>query len=224
MAPAKLCSKHPPEEHWRLRADSARTPADEPGPWACQVCHPMPEPLRVESEQFDLSKGHVDPYARTYREEDYAPNGNIIGSVSAVTLTLDKATTLIEKWKAEEFGWVKMRILALADTYGEYHADLLVGVRLDSPNMVGAAVNALARQGLLEKLNRHGEVEHRQTLNGKSRRASYVWRLTPNGASAVARWRKLTGAKKGQLPGPPRPAGESGEVLRDGISIQEVLT
>jgi hypothetical protein len=73
-------------------------------------------------------------------------------------------------------------ILLTAAERGEFHADDLADVHLPEPNLIGAAVNALAKGGLLEKLNRHGQLEHRKGVAPAAySRASYVWRPTKRG-------------------------------------------
>lgn len=107
---------------------------------------------------------------------------------SVPPLTLEMAQHFFDVFKAFRYGWVRARIIMLANDHGEFHADMVADLALPEPNMIGAAVNALAKWGLLEKLNRHGEVEHRRGASPASHgRSSYVWRLTSNGRSLASR-------------------------------------
>lgn len=89
-----------------------------------------------------------------------------------------EALRVLEVWRGEATGWVRARVLALARRNGEYHADMMVGVRLGPPRTLDVVTDHLARQGLIEKLNAAGEREHRPTRN---RSKAWVWRLTPEG-------------------------------------------
>lgn len=218
--PQEGCAKHDRAMWWRLAAGSELTPPGEHGIWTCAICHTPPEPLLKHIEWFDEEEDGVLWDAQYQAFLGHEPH--VVGQVKASTLNLGEAQALFEKWKGEEYGWVKARILTLARIHGEYHADMMIGVELESPNMIGAAVNALARGGYLEKLNRQGEVEHRQTASGTSRRASYVWRLSAKGRDTAAKLRKALGDSD-RLPGPKRSNVIDGQVSRDGRTIQGVL-
>lgn len=115
---------------------------------------------------------------------------------SIPTLSVREADELFNSWRPMEYGWLRARIIALAARHGEYHADMLAGVEITEPNQVGAAVQALARMDILEKLNRDGDVEHRTgTSDAAHGRQSYVWRLTPKGRVLGDRWREERGDK-----------------------------
>jgi hypothetical protein len=82
-------------------------------------------------------------------------------------LSLSDVQQLFETWRSREY-------LLQAAEAGEFH--------LTQPNVIGAAVNALAKGQLLEKRNRLGETEHRPGSSPASHgRASYVWRATERG-------------------------------------------
>jgi hypothetical protein len=222
MAPDDLpgCYKHEREHWWRLRADSPATPEGEHGIWTCGLCHPMPEPLRPQCEPFDERvHGPVfDAAVRArYPSPEPEPVGHVIGQATPATLTLETATALIEKWKAQEFGWVRALVVTLARIHHEYHADLLIGMEVHAP-AVGAAINSLSKSGLLEKASH----EPRQTKNPTSRRASYPWRLTPRGQEFAMMLRRKMG-NTDRLPRPPRrdaPEVE-GAISADGQYVQE---
>ena len=218
------CGRHDRSDWWRLRAGGTRTVAGLAGIWRCSICHAPPEPLLPEIERWDVTV-HEDEWAQALVEERGLPAvspTHIVGQTTASTLNVTKATELFSKWRGEEFGWVKARIVTLARIHGEYHADMMIGVTLSQPNMIGAAVNALARSGYLEKLNREGDVEHRQTRSGTSRRASYVWRLSADGRALSAHLRKALG-NTDRLPGPPATGSIHGTVSKDGTTIQGAL-
>jgi hypothetical protein len=108
------------------------------------------------------------------------------GSVPPITLS--EVQALFETWRASEYGYVRALILLTAAERGEFHADDLAHLALPQPNVIGAAVNALARAHLLEKRNRSGEIEHRKgAAEAAHARASYVWRATPAGIIAARR-------------------------------------
>lgn len=97
-------------------------------------------------------------------------------------LSLADVQALFAAWKTREYGWVRAHILLQAAEAGEFHADDTAEWELAQPNVIGAAVNALAKAQLLEKRNRQGEVEHRRGSSAAAHgRASYVWRATPSG-------------------------------------------
>jgi hypothetical protein len=97
-------------------------------------------------------------------------------------MTLAIAQSLFETWRKHEYGWVRAHIIETAGRRGEYHADNSAELQVAEPNVIGAAVNALAKSGLIEKLNAEGRMEHRRARAAASHaRASYVWRLTSKG-------------------------------------------
>jgi hypothetical protein len=97
-------------------------------------------------------------------------------------LSLADVQTLFESWRRREYGWVRAHILLQAAEAGEWHSDHAAEWELAQPNLIGAAVNALAKAGLLVKLNRRGEIEHRPGASKASHgRASYVWTATLRG-------------------------------------------
>lgn len=97
-------------------------------------------------------------------------------------LSLADVQQLFTTWRSREYGWVRAHILLQAAEAGEWHCDDTADWDLAQPNVIGAAVNALAKGGLLEKRNRHGEVEHRRGSAAAAHgRASYVWRATERG-------------------------------------------
>lgn len=104
-------------------------------------------------------------------------------------LDVELADEMFDFFRVAEYGWVRARIVLLALRAGEFHAEQMAEIQLPQPNMIGAAVNALATWGVLEKKNRRGEQEHRSGSNPASHgRASYVWRLTdPRGRQFAAR-------------------------------------
>lgn len=110
------------------------------------------------------------------------------GSRGGTTESLEEAQALFEKWKAEEYGGLKVRILYEADQHGEFHGSQLAELQIGQPNLIGAAVQSLTHAGLIENRNRLGQVEHRKSpsMGAAHGRASYVWRLTPSGQSLVA--------------------------------------
>lgn len=211
-----ICVKHPEDAHWRHPENSPLTPGGQPGPWVCGICHPTPR-VFTAVERYDAAvHGEVSVAPVAYR-----PPARRIGQGS--TLDVREATALFEKWKAEEFGWVKAKILTVARQRGEYHADDMIGLELAQPNMIGAAVNALARAGFLEKLNREGRIEHRETRSKTSRRASYVWRLSARGRVLAEELKRGPMQGTERMPGPKRPGHWDGVISRDGTVVQGVL-
>lgn len=103
-------------------------------------------------------------------------------------LSLSDVQQIFATWRSREYGWVRAHILLQAAEAGEFHADDCADWDLAQPNVIGAAVNALAKAGLLEKLNRHGEPEHRRGSSAAAHgRASYVWRATERGKQVARR-------------------------------------
>lgn len=102
-------------------------------------------------------------------------------------LSLAEVQAIFRAWRDQEYSFVRARILLAAAENGEWHADDIAFLQIEEPNVIGAAVNALAKEGLLEKLNGAGEVEHRKgSAEAAHGRASYVWRATEQG-KCVAR-------------------------------------
>jgi hypothetical protein len=105
-----------------------------------------------------------------------------LGHRGGTTRTLEEAQSLLEGARSDDSERIRSAILRTALQRGEFHADHSARWPVSQPNQIGAQVNALARMGLLEKRNRHGEVEHRKAQAEASHgRASYVWRLTTKG-------------------------------------------
>jgi hypothetical protein len=104
--------------------------------------------------------------------------GGTVGSV-------DEAQALYEHWRAERWGWVRARILMLTLKHGEFHGDYLSGVALPEPNIVGAAVRAMNREGLIRST---GEHRASQSVAAHGRR-SYVYELTAEGRQVALRLR-----------------------------------
>jgi hypothetical protein len=110
------------------------------------------------------------------------------GTRGGTVATLDEAQTLFATWRGESYGWLQAHILRLAVQRGEYHADMTAHLELPEANLIGAAVNALAKRGLIEKLNRDGLPEHRAaTSNASHGRGSWVWRPTLRGTGLLTR-------------------------------------
>lgn len=105
-----------------------------------------------------------------------------LGVRGGSTASLAEGMNLIDANKAVEAERVKLAIMRHAWAAGEFHADDAADWQVSEPNIIGAQVNALARGGLIEKLNRHGAAEHRKgAAKAAHGRASYVWRLTERG-------------------------------------------
>lgn len=221
-----------PESHshtyWRLKAEHANPR------FTCGICHPPVAFRRVcfldtRAEGYWHFGQRVEIEVGGWKEPVPPPTGTVessdayvIGSGRAPVMTLAEATALFERWKSHEFGWVRARILTLARIHGEYHGDMIAGIEVSSPNIIGAAMNALANQGLIEKLNREGEVDHRMSAIPTNRRKSHVWRLTTKGKVAAAHLRQSLGGTD-RLPGPKRKDAFSGDLSKDGTTIQGVL-
>lgn len=105
-----------------------------------------------------------------------------LGSRGGSTESLEEGQALMEQHKVTESEVVRRFILRTAYGKAEFHADDAADLDTTSPNLIGAQVNALAKLGLLEKLNKQGQPEHRKgTSKASHGRASYVWRLTQRG-------------------------------------------
>jgi hypothetical protein len=91
--------------------------------------------------------------------------------------TLEEAQDRFGTWREEEYGWVKNRILELALTHGEFHADQLAEQPFAQRNVIGAAVNALVCAGLLVSTGEH----RKGTSPAAHGRKSYVYCLTGAG-------------------------------------------
>jgi predicted ArsR family transcriptional regulator len=109
-----------------------------------------------------------------------------LGSRGGTTATLEEGQARLEESLQDDSERIRSAILRSAFVRGEFHADQAAEWPIRQANQIGAQVNALARMGLLEKLNRDGELEHRKAKAKASHgRASYVWRLTAKGRKAA---------------------------------------
>lgn len=130
-------------------------------------------------------------------------------------MTLDRAQELLERWRADEMGWVRARILQVARLRGEVHADDLADLPLEQPNVIGAVINALCR-GSREwggpLITSTGE-RRRAAAEASHGRRSDVYRLTPVGVTVAYRLRMEVGDR---LPGP-RPKEEEMEPSQDAL-------
>lgn len=93
-------------------------------------------------------------------------------------LTLAEAQAIFRKYREHEYGWVRVKILYLAREKGEFHADMLADVDLDQRNVIGAAVNALAKSKLITPTDEHRHAES----SASHRRRSYVYEITDRGS------------------------------------------
>lgn len=103
------------------------------------------------------------------------------GSRGGSTVSLAQAQEMFRRWKPEEFGWLKARILLIAKAKGEFHGDFLEGTELSERSIIGATVNSLVRSHLLVST---GEHRRSRTAAGHARR-SYVYVLTVRGRSLM---------------------------------------
>lgn len=103
------------------------------------------------------------------------------GSRGGRTASLAQAQEMFRRWKPEEYGWLKARILLIARQKGEFHGDHLEGTELTERSIIGATVNALVRAGLIRST---GEHRRSRTAAGHARR-SYVYVLTEYGESVL---------------------------------------
>jgi DNA-binding MarR family transcriptional regulator len=94
-------------------------------------------------------------------------------------LTLEQAQSLFAHWRRDEYGWLRVAIIRIAQRRGEFHADYIAAQELSERNMIGAAVQSLCKQGYL-----YSTGEHRRGSSkvGHGRR-SYVYKLTEYGHS-----------------------------------------
>lgn len=122
-----------------------------------------------------------DDYRRDRHERYTGGIPGAVGTRGGSTLSLGMAQALFERWKVEEYGWLKARILLIAKKHGEYHADHLATVEISQRNLIGASVNALSVQKLIRSTG-----EHRvgKTVASHGRR-SYVYQLTEDGQRMV---------------------------------------
>lgn len=125
---------------------------------------------------------------------------NRLGMRGGTTGSFGEAQGRMEGSRRDDPARVRSAILRAALKYDEFHADHAANWPLHEPNQIGAQVNALANMGLLEKRNRHGNVEHRAARAAASHgRHSYVWRLTGPGRTAALRVQRIFDAG-GQAP------------------------
>jgi len=125
-----------------------------------------------------------------YREErsglpqrgEVRHHAGALGSRGGTTISVEMAHALFERWKTEEYAWLKARILLIAKKHGEYHADYMATVEMTQRNLIGASVRALVASGLIAST---GEHRTGQTVASHGRR-SYVYRLTGSGEVMVA--------------------------------------
>jgi hypothetical protein len=101
------------------------------------------------------------------------------------SFTLPEAQAAFEQWRGHEYGWLRVRVLLLAQEHGEYHSEMLVGLPLSNRSLIGAVTNVLGSSGLMEALNKDGAAETRIS-SSTSRRRSNVWRLTAAGRSMAS--------------------------------------
>lgn len=115
-------------------------------------------------------------------------------------MTVEEAQQLFAAYKQEEYGWLRAQILRLAKHHGEFHADQLAQVALDERNVIGAAVHALVRTGVLTPTT-----EHRRGQSSASHsRRSYVYHLTAGGEVLLSHIER-----HGGLPRLRQPKGDS---------------
>lgn len=108
-------------------------------------------------------------------------------------LTLEQAQSLFRTWRKDEWGLTCIRIVRIAAVYEEYHGDYLAEELVTERNIIGAAVNALVKQGFLASTG-----EHRKGRSPASHgRRSYVYRLTWRGKQLA---RALPGGDAPPLP------------------------
>lgn len=113
------------------------------------------------------------------------------GIRGGTTESLEEAQGLYDAHRHNEKEQLRAFILRVAYAKGEVHADDCADLDLSSVNMIGAQINALAKSGLLQKLNARGAPEHRKARAKASHgRASYVWSLTMKGEKVVESWRQ----------------------------------
>lgn len=94
-------------------------------------------------------------------------------------MTLAHAQSLFEHWRRDEWGWLRTAIIRIAHQRGEFHADYIAEQQLSERNMIGAAVQALCKQGFL-----YSTGEHRRGGSSVSHgRRSYVYKLTERGVT-----------------------------------------
>lgn len=138
-----------------------------------------------------------------------------LGSRGGTTATLEEGQARLETARADDAPRIRSAILRTALHRGEFHADDAADWPVSQPNQIGAQVNALAKMGLLEKLNANGEPEHRKARAKASHgRASYVWRLTGKGHVEAARARPSAAAERPQeAASAPKPTPGPGSLL-----------
>lgn len=123
------------------------------------------------------------------------------GSRGGSVASLPQARKLFQKWKREEMGWLKARILYIAEQKGEFHGDDLEDVRLSERNLIGAVVNALARGHLIVSTGEH----RRGSSEASHGRRSYVYVLTPLGRSICEAMRRVDSKTLPQRPSDVKP-------------------
>lgn len=187
MGRSLICSRHEPIHWTRHRADSKYIAGDEPGQWFCNICHEPPAPLAPYLESFN-------PIVHMEYLETKAGSAVVYTQADRMAVTYDEALATIKRWRKEDDGWVKARIVTMARINGEWHASEMV----DEPK-VPNAVQALSRAALIEKVNALGKIERRGT--------TYVWRLSATGRAYAAHLRRALG-NTDRLPGPKQPTTE----------------
>lgn len=120
--------------------------------------------------------------------------------------TADDAVKLLARWRGEEMGWVRARIVQTARIRGEYHADDLAGVELAQPNVIGAAVRSLLTAGLIAST---GERRRNEAAAAHGRRSD-VYGLTERGGIVAEALRRQIDDR---MPAP-HPAGERARETR----------
>lgn len=166
-------------------------PPGEPGAWGCVICHPPSHALsHTEVERF-VESAHgpeFDALEQAWRGDD--TSSIVVRKPPSVQTALD----MLARWREEDNGWTKARVVAVATHYGEVHASMPELALLAQRDVNATAViGALKSSDLLEKLNRSGEIEKRGQ--------AFVWRLSAKGRVLGIQLRELTG---GRLPGPRR--------------------
>jgi hypothetical protein len=120
-----------------------------------------------------------------YREQrafQHDPAGSRGGSVPP--LDAPTADTLFTTHRAAEYRRVRHLILALALEFGFFHGEQLASVAIKQRNMIGTAISAMMRDGLLV------EGPHRKGTNRASHgRRSYEYHLTATGRALAERVR-----------------------------------
>lgn len=170
------------------------SPPPEPSPGRSDASSP-PEVSGVAPERREAPEPPPEPAPPAPEPVPPEPEPSPVGTPGVYggrvpAFTLPEAIETFAAWRADEFGRLKVRVLLLAHEHGEYHSEMLVGMKLSNRNLIGAVTNVLASKDLMEQKNKRGEVETRISST-TSRRRSFVWRLTPAGALMAADMAKV---------------------------------